>query len=99
MWTFGGGGQDVPPPRRPGTYIVMDELKLGESTFLNTLSRFSKVSASEEIARYPTRNHRNNRSLPGVPSAPLRVRCANWCYRGSNPVPLDSKADALTTEL
>ena len=35
------------------TWRLNDDLKLGQSTFLNTLSRVSKVSASEEIARYP----------------------------------------------
>ena len=36
-----------------GTWRLNDDLKLGESTFLNTLSRLAKVPASEEIARYP----------------------------------------------
>ena len=36
-----------------GTSRLSDGLKLGESTFLNTLSRLAKVPASEEIARYP----------------------------------------------
>ena len=35
---------------------LSDGLKLGESTFLNTLSRLAKVPASEETARYPNRN-------------------------------------------
>ena len=36
-----------------GTWRLNDDLKLGESTFLTTLSRLAKVPASEEIARYP----------------------------------------------
>ena len=36
-----------------GTWRLNDDLKLGESTFLNTLSRLAKVPAPEEIARYP----------------------------------------------
>ena len=36
-----------------GTWRLNDDLKLGESTFLNTLSRLTKVPAPEEIARYP----------------------------------------------
>ena len=36
-----------------GTSRLSDGLKLGESTFLNTLNRLAKVPASEEITRYP----------------------------------------------
>ena len=36
-----------------GTWRLNDDLKLGESTFLGTLSRVAKVPASEEISRYP----------------------------------------------
>ena len=35
-----------------GTWRLNDDLKLGESTFLNTLSRLAKVLAPEEIAKY-----------------------------------------------
>ena len=41
--------------RTPGwtTFQVSGGLKLGESTFLNTLSRLAKLRASEEVSTYP----------------------------------------------
>ena len=59
-----GRGPIRPDPARPGpthpsrsngwgTCLSTDDLKLGESTFLNTLNRFSKARDPEDIARYP----------------------------------------------
>ena len=82
--------------------MARDDLKLGESTFLNTLSRFSKVPASEDIARYPNWKtplcHAVSRSCH-APEPPLASRAAsgvsNWYRWDSNREPFDAESRAL----
>ena len=57
-----------------GTWRLNDDLKLGESTFLNTLSRFSKVPAPEDIARYPNQKTPLCHALSRTCHAPVMTK-------------------------
>ena len=57
-----------------GTRRLNDDLKLGESTFLNTPSRLAKVPAPEEIARYTNWNISFCHALSRTCHAPVMTK-------------------------